>query len=67
MSKEIIRAKIDKKGNIEIETKGIKGKTCIEATADLEAYLGKQIGEKEFTTDYYKKPEPSNKSWITRK
>lgn len=64
MSKETIVASIDKNGNIELSVEGIKGKSCVDATADLEVYLG-AVGEKEYTADYYKKKDPEKKVWIT--
>lgn len=66
MAKETIRVKIDKDGNMEISVSGIRGKTCTEITSDLEVYLGR-VGEREYTADYYKKPEEPRNTWITRR
>ena len=66
MAKETIRVKIDKEGNLQIEAQGFKGKSCTEATADLEVFLGK-AGEKELTADYYKKDTGDKKNFISTK
>lgn len=66
MARETIRVKIDKEGNLEIETKGFVGKNCTEATSNLELFLGK-AGEKEYTADYYKKGPRGKKTFITTK
>ena len=46
----MILATIDTKGNVTIETKGFKGKSCVDATAQLEIAVGK-------TAKMVKKPE----------
>lgn len=66
MAKETIRATIKKDGTISITVEGIAGKSCVEATKEIELFLGKQRGNQELTADYYK-PEPKGpEAWITR-
>ena len=64
MAKEVIKVKVDKLGNLEIETIGFKGKSCTEATADLEVFLG-NAGKTEFTADFYKKDDGGKKTFIS--
>lgn len=52
MSKEII-VTVDALGSTEVETKGFTGKSCADATKELEAALGKVTADRK-TADYYK-------------
>jgi len=66
MAKEVIRVTIKPDGNMQVAVEGVQGKNCIEATQDLEVFLGKQKGERELTADYYKKPDAPETPWIRR-
>jgi hypothetical protein len=61
-----IKVTIKKDGTAVVTTTGASGKACTEVTEELELLLGKQVGEKEFTADYYKPQGPSTEAWITR-
>jgi hypothetical protein len=50
MEKEII-TRIKPTGEVEIETKGYRGRSCLEATKDLETALGK-VGERELKPEF---------------
>lgn len=52
MSKEII-VTVDPIGGVEVATKGFSGKSCTDATKELEEALGKVTSDKK-TGDYYK-------------
>jgi hypothetical protein len=67
MASEVIKVKVTKDGQLEVMAEGIVGKSCVEATADLEVYLGKQVEEREYTADYFKKEPPKKENWITRR
>lgn len=54
MSKEII-VTVDAVGGIELETKGYSGKSCKDATKEIEAALGKVTADRK--TGDYLKPE----------
>jgi len=66
MAQEKIKVTIRKDGSMQIGVEGIQGKNCIEATEDLEVYLGK-TKERELTTDYYKHEPKGPETWISRK
>ena len=59
--KEQIKVTISPKGEVKMEYKGQTGKSCIDATQEIEVALGK-VDEKsrEKTADYYK-PDPERK------
>jgi hypothetical protein len=64
MAREEIRVVIEDDGSAVVSVKNVAGKTCLEATEDLEVYLGKPQ-EKELTSEYYKKDKP-RETWISR-
>jgi hypothetical protein len=53
MPQKIIDIVFDADGNASVETKGFAGKSCLEATADLERELGSVTAEKK-TADFLK-------------
>ncbi len=42
-------------GEVRLETRGLKGKTCVEETAALEKALG-SVKQREKTSEYYQQP-----------
>ena len=51
MREEKIRIKISEDGNVSLEVIGVKGKSCVDLTKDLEEELGivtKQVTKKEY-------------------
>jgi hypothetical protein len=44
---------IDKDGEVKIEVHGVKGTSCLDITADLEAALGGEIESREMKPDAY--------------
>ena len=50
-----IEITIDKEGNISYEVKGIKGKSCIEATKFLDESLG-EVVERKHSREFYEHP-----------
>ena len=52
--KEELFITIDTDGSVEMEYKGKKGKSCTDATQEIELALGK-VQDRQKTSDYYKK------------
>jgi Protein of unknown function (DUF2997) len=50
-----IEISIDAHGKVTIETKGIKGASCLEAVAALAEIIGRQDST-ELTSEYYEQP-----------
>ena len=48
-----IKIKISKDGEIEAETFGMKGKTCLKYIAELERIANAVTNDSEFTKEYY--------------
>ena len=44
---------IDKNGEVKIEVHGVKGKSCLKLTEDLEAALGGEVESREMKPDAY--------------
>lgn len=42
---------------LKFETEGFVGTECVKSTQEIEIAIGNQSGDKEFTEDYYKKPD----------
>lgn len=42
---------IDKKGEVKLEIRGVKGQKCLDLTQDLEAILGGEIISREMTLE----------------
>lgn len=42
---------IDKKGEVKLEIRGVKGQKCLDLTQDLEAILGGEIISREMTPE----------------
>lgn len=63
--KQEIRVKIKDDGSVVVTGSGFEGKNCVEATQDLEVFLGTQKKDREYTADYYKAPTPPD-TWISR-
>lgn len=63
MAKEKIKVRITRDGKTEITVEDVKGKSCVDATKNLEIHLG-NVSSKEFTSDYYKSKDPGKKNWI---
>lgn len=66
MVKETVRVVIGKDGKVTVGTEGIEGKSCVEATQELEAYLGKKATDATFTAEYYKEPPKGPEPWLKR-
>lgn len=60
MELQEIEVIIDEDGETQIEVRGVKGKTCLDITEDLEASLGGEIENREMT------PEADEQSIQTR-
>jgi hypothetical protein len=48
-----IEVVIDKNGEVKIEVHGVKGMSCLDLTADLEAALGGEVESREMTSEAY--------------
>jgi hypothetical protein len=44
---------LDKTGQVRLEVRGVKGRTCLEITTELEQALGGEVTAREFTPDAY--------------
>lgn len=55
---EEIEIIIDAKGKTQIRVSGVPGAGCVDTTAALEARLGKLVGEREKTAEYYQPDAP---------
>jgi hypothetical protein len=53
METQEIEVFIDKDGQVRLEVRGIKGTSCLDLTADLEAALGGEIESREMTPEAY--------------
>ena len=49
---------INKKGEVEVHVRGVKGKACLDITRDLEAALGGLIILREMTPEAQDSPNP---------
>lgn len=52
-----IKMKIFPNGEIEAETKGMKGKTCLKYIAEIEKMANAVTNDSDFTKEYYETPE----------
>ena len=52
------------KGETRIEVRGVSGPTCLDVTAELEAKLGKLVGERTRTSAYFDAVQPKTQSVI---
>ena len=52
-----IEVTIDKNGQVVLHVRGAKGKVCTDLTGDLEAALGGEVIDRQFTPDYQEKPD----------
>lgn len=55
-----IKMKILPNGEIEAETKGIKGKTCLKYIAEIERMANAATHDSEFTKEYFETEEYEN-------
>lgn len=46
-----IEVTIDKKGQVKVHVRGVKGKACLDLTKDLEIALGAQVITRELTPE----------------
>ncbi len=46
-----IEVTIDKKGQVKVHVRGVKGKACLDLTKDLELALGAQVISRELTPE----------------
>jgi hypothetical protein len=46
-----IEVTIDKKGQVKVHVRGVKGKQCLDLTKDLELALGAQVIARKMTAD----------------
>ena len=53
MELQEINVFIEKDGQVRIEVRGVKGKSCLDLTAALEQALGGQIESREMTAESY--------------
>ena len=61
MAEEIVDVVIHPDGRVEIKVQGVKGKTCTEITAEVEAALG-GAAERTLTTEYHQKADEKQKN-----
>ena len=57
MDVQEIEVVIDRAGKVQIHVKGVKGKSCLDLTSDLEAALGGDVESREMT---HEANEPDN-------
>lgn len=62
MDIEEIEVFIDKNGEVRIETRGIKGMSCLNLTAGLEAALGGEVESREMTAEAYESVEEQTRT-----
>ena len=55
MKQERIRVRIKEDGTVSMEVEGIKGESCLAATADLEEALG-VVTKRDKTKEYHERP-----------
>jgi hypothetical protein len=53
METQEIEVFIDKDGQVRLEVRGVKGTSCLDLTADLEAALGGEVESREMTPEAY--------------
>jgi hypothetical protein len=46
-----VEVTIDKKGQVKVHVRGVKGKQCLDLTKDLEKVLGAQVVSREMTSE----------------
>jgi phage-related protein len=51
MELQEIEVTIDKKGQVKVHVRGVKGKQCLDLTKDLEKVLGAQVVAREMTAE----------------
>ena len=44
-------------GTVKLEIRGVKGGKCVDYTKDMEALLGGEIIDREFTDEYYQQTQ----------
>ena len=49
---EEVEAIISKDGSVTLKVRGAPGRSCLAITRDLEAALGGQVAERQFTAEY---------------
>jgi hypothetical protein len=52
---------IDEKGNVALEVQGVKGKSCLDITADFEEAVGNVL-ERKLKSEYYSSVEENKKT-----
>ena len=52
-----IEVTIDKNGQVVLHVRGAKGLVCTDLTKDLEAALGGEVIDRQFTPEYEEKPD----------
>jgi hypothetical protein len=53
MELQEIEVFIDKDGQVRVKVRGVKGMSCLDLTADLEAALGGEVESREMTPEAY--------------
>ena len=64
MEYQKIEIKIDKQGNITLETSGVKGKKCTSITKELEKLLG-NVTKRDLKAEYYDDGDDTNDNYLT--
>lgn len=55
MAKEQIEITVAADGQVQLHVKGVKGKSCVDLTREIEQKLG-QVVERRETAEYYERP-----------
>ena len=65
MEMQEIDVYIDKDGEVRIEVRGVKGKSCLDITQELEAALGGKIDSREETPEMQESPQSNqDQQWL---